>query len=127
MAENLPLSDARFIPMLCPVCKIDLVITERKNVEIDYCPKCRGVWLDRGEIDKIIERTNAQMDVYTEPPLVQSQLKRKNDFPDGELPYDYDDDDYKDRRHEGSDRRDDERNPRQRRKSFLDDVFDIFD
>jgi Zn-finger nucleic acid-binding protein len=108
--------------MLCPVCKVDLVITERKDVEIDYCPKCRGVWLDRGELDKIIERTNAQFEQqYSEPPLVQSQMKRKNDTPDGELPYDYDDDDdYKDRRY-------DERQPRQRRKSFLDDVFDIFD
>ena len=41
----------------CPVCKVDLVMTERQNVEIDYCPKCRGVWLDRGELDKIIERS----------------------------------------------------------------------
>lgn len=44
--------------MKCPVCKeTDLVMTERQGVEIDYCPKCRGVWLDRGELDKIIERS----------------------------------------------------------------------
>lgn len=113
--------------MLCPICKVDLQITERKDIEIDYCPKCRGVWLDRGELDKIIERSNAQMDTYSEPPLVQSQLKRKNDFPDGELPYDYDNDDHKYRRYEGDGQRYDERDPRRRRKSFLDDVFDIFD
>ena len=44
--------------MECPVCKdTQLVMTERQNIEIDYCPKCRGVWLDRGELDKIIERS----------------------------------------------------------------------
>jgi len=42
--------------MMCPVCNVDLVMSERQNVEIDYCPKCRGVWLDRGELDKIIEK-----------------------------------------------------------------------
>lgn len=43
--------------MNCPVCVTErLVITERSGIEIDYCPKCRGVWLDRGELDKIIER-----------------------------------------------------------------------
>ena len=44
--------------MKCPVCKDkNLVITERKDIEIDYCPDCRGVWLDRGELDKIIEKS----------------------------------------------------------------------
>lgn len=40
----------------CPVCKVSLVMSDRQGVEIDYCPECRGVWLDRGELDKIIER-----------------------------------------------------------------------
>jgi len=45
--------------MKCPVCSDkDLLMTERQGVEIDYCPSCRGVWLDRGELDKIIERSN---------------------------------------------------------------------
>ena len=45
--------------MNCPACNItDLLITERQGIEIDYCPKCRGVWLDRGELDKIIERSS---------------------------------------------------------------------
>ena len=43
--------------MLCPVCRVDLVMSERQGIEIDYCPKCRGVWLDRGELDKIVERS----------------------------------------------------------------------
>lgn len=42
--------------MKCPICNVDLQMTERQNVEIDYCPQCRGVWLDRGELDKIIEK-----------------------------------------------------------------------
>jgi Zn-finger nucleic acid-binding protein len=41
--------------MECPVCKVTLQMSERQGVEIDYCPKCRGVWLDRGELDKLIE------------------------------------------------------------------------
>ena len=43
--------------MKCPTCAIDLVMSERQGIEIDYCPTCRGVWLDRGELDKIIERS----------------------------------------------------------------------
>ena len=46
--------------MKCPVCtQVDLMMTDRQGVEIDYCPQCRGIWLDRGELDKIIERTAA--------------------------------------------------------------------
>ena len=45
--------------MKCPTCNVDLQMTERQNVEIDYCPQCRGVWLDRGELDKIIEKSTA--------------------------------------------------------------------
>lgn len=43
--------------MNCPHCNVTLVMAERCGVEIDYCPQCRGVWLDRGELDKIIERS----------------------------------------------------------------------
>jgi hypothetical protein len=42
--------------MRCPSCNEPLVISEKHRVEIDYCPRCRGVWLDRGELDKIVER-----------------------------------------------------------------------
>lgn len=44
--------------MKCPVCKdTNLVMSDRQGIEIDYCPECRGVWLDRGELDKIVERS----------------------------------------------------------------------
>ena len=47
------------VGMVCPNCRVDLVMAERHGVEIDYCPKCRGVWLDRGELDKIVEKAVA--------------------------------------------------------------------
>ncbi|CAN5471547.1 zf-TFIIB domain-containing protein [soil metagenome] len=47
--------------MKCPTCvESVLVMTARQGIEIDYCPQCRGVWLDRGELDKIIERSMAE-------------------------------------------------------------------
>ena len=49
--------------MKCPHCPGSaLVITERSNIEIDYCPQCRGVWLDRGELDKLVERSHHEYD-----------------------------------------------------------------
>lgn len=54
--------------MNCPVCKdAALVMSERQGIEIDYCPKCRGVWLDRGELDKIIERSAQEAPAATQP------------------------------------------------------------
>ena len=48
--------------MNCPVCNnVQLVMSERQGIEIDYCPQCRGIWLDRGELDKIIERSAAEV------------------------------------------------------------------
>ncbi len=47
--------------MQCPVCKtVNLTMADRSGIEIDYCPQCRGVWLDRGELDKIIDRAAPQ-------------------------------------------------------------------
>lgn len=43
--------------MNCPSCNIPLTMSERQGIEIDYCPQCRGIWLDRGELDKIIEKS----------------------------------------------------------------------
>jgi Zn-finger nucleic acid-binding protein len=55
--------------MKCPICTgVDLKIAERQGVEIDYCPECRGVWLDRGELDKILERSITQSTPYVQPP-----------------------------------------------------------
>lgn len=53
--------------LLCPVCRVDLVLADRQGIEIDYCPQCRGLWLDRGELDKIIER-NAAYEASVRPP-----------------------------------------------------------
>lgn len=57
--------------MKCPNCNVSLVMSDRNGIEIDYCPDCRGVWLDRGELDKIIERSsqdnnNLQQTSYSE-------------------------------------------------------------
>jgi hypothetical protein len=61
--------------MQCPVCKtVNLTMAERSGIEIDYCPQCRGVWLDRGELDKIIERAappSAMAAAAVPPPLPQ--------------------------------------------------------
>ena len=63
-------------PMLCPLDKTPLVMSERQSIEIDYCPTCRGVWLDRGELDKIIERSAppaAPQQQAPEPPQYRGQ------------------------------------------------------
>ncbi|EEP3708470.1 hypothetical protein HBF84_001208 [Campylobacter jejuni] len=59
--------------MLCPVCNVDLVMSDRSGVEIDYCPKCRGVWLDRGELDKIIERSVPNTANFNQAPIQESR------------------------------------------------------
>ena len=51
--------------MKCPVCKdVTLLMSEKNGVEIDYCPECRGIWLDRGELDKIVERARSAQREY---------------------------------------------------------------
>ena len=50
-------SESEVAAMACPVCRVPLAMSDRQGVEIDYCPQCRGVWLDRGELDKIVERS----------------------------------------------------------------------
>ncbi|HRL13884.1 MAG TPA: zf-TFIIB domain-containing protein [Aggregatilineales bacterium] len=111
--------------MKCPVCEtIDLVISDRQGVEIDYCPRCRGVWLDRGELDKIIERA-AGLEAQAAAPRMDLE-KRKNDQPvarDLHRRTDFDDDDYDD---DHKDRRD-PRDRRYKKKSFLSEIFDVFD
>ena len=66
--------------MNCPVCAVSLVMTERQNIEIDYCPECRGVWLDRGELDKIIERSAAEEVQYAQRQSVsgRTQMSSRN-------------------------------------------------
>ena len=89
--------------MQCPVCaETQLVLAERQGIEIDYCPRCRGVWLDRGELDKVIERSASMV----------SQV------PDGgAYPHDRSRQDYYEAEHDYRGRR--------KRRGFLDDLFDF--
>ncbi len=76
--------------MYCPACaEVQLVMAERQGIEIDYCPQCRGVWLDRGELDKLIERAAPLL----QPQGFQSDHTRRA--------YDDDDDDYRRRKRRG--------------------------
>ena len=66
--------------MLCPIDGTELKIADRSGVEIDYCPKCRGVWLDRGELDKIIDRSASHMAPQADsapPPEVRGDSYRE--------------------------------------------------
>lgn len=83
--------------MKCPICDVELSLTDRQGIEIDYCPKCRGVWLDRGEIDKIVERS-----VSSGPEKGEVEDKRRGEY-----------------------REDDERYRPKKRKSFLSEMFDF--
>lgn len=107
--------------MKCPVCNVELKITDRQGVEIDYCPECRGVWLDRGELDKLIERT-AQME--SQPASLPPRREhRENDY----YPEYDDDDDYK-RKNDDRYRGEDRYYPQGRKKkSFLGKIFEILD
>jgi len=130
--------------MKCPVCEtVDLVPTDRQNIEIDYCPKCRGVWLDRGELDKIIERSAAaefgNQRAAAPAPTQPAPDKRKNEYFETDLDLDMD----MDRRRSDTRRYDDDddyrRDPRRydddyhkqgkpyKKKSILGEIFDIFD
>ena len=62
--------------MQCPTDGTTLTMSERSGIEIDYCPTCRGVWLDRGELDKIIERSLSQPAPQAPPPQYQQGYQR---------------------------------------------------
>jgi uncharacterized protein len=64
--------------MNCPVCNIALVMSERQGVEIDYCPTCRGIWLDRGELDRIIERSASTAAPALRPPAAASHQQEQS-------------------------------------------------
>ena len=59
--------------MNCPICQVPLQLAEKQGVEIDYCPKCRGIWLDRGELEKIIERMEQQTTIKAVPAHIENQ------------------------------------------------------
>jgi Zn-finger nucleic acid-binding protein len=89
--------------MQCPIDQTSLTMTERNGVEIDYCPKCRGVWLDRGELDKIIERAAGAGPAVAGARAEPYRNRERDDDRDG----------------------DDERPGRRGRGSFLGDLFDF--
>lgn len=67
--------------MKCPNCSVNLVMADRNGIEIDYCPDCRGVWLDRGELDKIIERSSQNVKNYPDDNFQGKQYhSRDNDY-----------------------------------------------
>lgn len=127
----------------CPVCVTwDLKVSDRHGIEIDFCPNCRGIWLDKGELDKIISRAaalemqylQAQAPAPPEPPRREPreepssqpryEERRRERYEEPRRRYDDNDDDD----HRYDNRRYDDRYDKKRKvKSFLDEVFDIFD
>lgn len=105
--------------MLCPTCKIELKMADRQGIEIDYCPQCRGVWLDRGELDKIIERSMATVAPAQAPPPPLPQ--RSQDYRE-QRHHDDDDSDWGQR--SWSDRDKNAGRP-QKKRSLLGEIFDF--
>jgi Zn-finger nucleic acid-binding protein len=106
--------------MKCPIDGSDLVMTERQGIEIDYCPKCRGVWLDRGELDKIIDRA---AETTPQQPAPQQQPAFAQPAPG---PFSYPERQYDPRRHGDDDDRYKHQGYRHRkRKGFLGELFDF--
>ena len=98
--------------MKCPIDNETLMMAERSGVEIDYCPKCRGVWLDRGELEKIIDRSL---------PAVATAPRADPRYPEREEGRSKDRDD-----HHRRDQDDDERqSPRKKKGGFLGELFDF--
>jgi Zn-finger nucleic acid-binding protein len=116
--------------MRCPVDNEMLVMADRGGVEIDYCPKCRGVWLDRGELDKIIERSigggaAAPVAAPVAPPVQHHAAPVYQPEPRAPQGYRPDDRRPDDRRRHDDD--DDHRGgyKKKRKDSFLSDIFDF--
>lgn len=103
--------------MKCPVDNTPLVISDRQNVEIDYCPTCRGVWLDRGELDKLIERSDAYSAARPSRPVAEPEYQVR----DTRRHHDDDDDDYQHREY----RHDNHHGKHHKKESFLGDLFDF--
>lgn len=112
--------------MKCPVDDSDLSISSREGIEIDFCPQCRGVWLDRGELDKIIERAAVSVPGAAPEPARSREPAPRDDRYDRDRRSDdrrddrrYDEPRYDDKRH-------DSRDPRKKKKrSFLEDLFEF--
>lgn len=104
--------------MKCPVCKdVTLLMSEKNGVEIDYCPECRGIWLDRGELDKIIDRARDARDGYRESERQEYRREERRD--------DRHEDRY-DARYDERARYDKKSKKRQSPLSALGDIMEIF-
>ena len=102
--------------MQCPVDGTTLAMTDRQGVEIDYCPQCRGVWLDRGELDKLIERGEA--DAAAAPSRDRDRDRDRDRGSERERRYrDDDDDDRHFGGHGGGHKR--------KKKGFLSEIFEF--
>jgi uncharacterized protein len=114
--------------MKCPVCNdVNLRIAERQGVEIDYCPECRGVWLDRGELDKVIERS-----LHVENSArAQPRTSTYSDYDDNERERrtskhsDYEESERGRPTSRHSDYDDDKHGKPKKKRGFLDDLFDF--
>lgn len=100
--------------MKCPNCNEKLIMSERQGIEIDYCPECRGVWLDKGELDKIIERSAT---AQASQSLNESNKKKKKKYDEDE---DDEDEGFFNRKS-----REDENSGRKRGGGLLGDLFDF--
>lgn len=102
----------------CPLCEVTMREVDRRGVRIDVCPECRGVWLDRGELDKLLETAAAE-----ESP--DMGLRRRSRY-DRDDDFDDDDDDFWDRsrREQGEYG---EHGRRRRKRSWFEDLFDFGD
>lgn len=86
--------------MKCPNCNVTLVMSDKNGVEIDYCPECRGIWLDKGELDKIMERAG-------------EHYSNRDNYERDRKEYHYDDSDYY------------KKHPHKKKKSFLGNFLDF--
>lgn len=117
--------------MRCPVDNETLMMTDRNGVEIDYCPKCRGVWLDRGELDKIIERAGvgaaapAAAATPAAPPPPRPAAPYPAPSQSAPPPYYRRDDDDDDDRYRYGPGQSGEHYRKKKRKDFLSDLFDF--
>lgn len=112
--------------MRCPRCEVvELTMADRQGVEIDYCRACRGVWLDKDELDKIIDRVAQFGNAPTPGAPVPPQPPRNPVEPARNDPRDWDRDRDRDRRRYDDD--DDDYKGRRRRGGFLENIFDVFD
>jgi Zn-finger nucleic acid-binding protein len=107
--------------MQCPRCNVALAMTDRQGVEIDYCPQCRGVWLDRGELDKIIDRAAGEFGQRAAPfPVEPPPPARPSPgyaSPGYTPPYAHQDDRWAHKQ---------QHQPyKKHKKSFLEDIFDF--